>query len=192
VKRFAPILFFCRYVLLHPPLRMAAWAAAFFLALDLVVLVGFWGPAAFRHHWLEKSIGEYRRTEREMRQAGEYAGRYEQLVKKTDRLEAKWKNSATQADLIESLTRLSSKNKLKVVSQDFDVAPAKGGGQSLKQNLALVGNYTSIRHFLDDVESLPTLTVVEQARLERAGETGSKVRAILQLCTYIKPIGKGA
>jgi Tfp pilus assembly protein PilO len=191
LKTPATLLSFCRYALLHPKVKRAAWAACLLLALDLLVLALFWGPIAFQHYRLEKGIRDYRRAEREARQAQENSRQYEQLVKRAGSLEAKWETPVTQAQLIESLTRLSSKNGLKVISQDFDVAPARGGGQSFRQNLALVGGYTSLRRFLTGLESLPSLTVVEEARLEREGEGLSGVRASLQLSTFTKSPGKG-
>jgi hypothetical protein len=191
LKTPATLLGFCRYTLLHPKVKKAAWAACLCLVLDLLVLALFWGPVAFQHHRLEKGIRDYRRAEREARQAVENSQQYEQLVKRAASLEAKWETPVTQSELIESLTRLSSKNGLKVISQDFDVTPGKGGGQSFRQNLALAGSYASLRHFLAGLENLPSLTVVETARLEREGLAGSEVRASLQLSTFTKFPGKG-
>jgi hypothetical protein len=182
---------FFRYALLHPKVKRAALAASFFLVLDLVLLAVFWGPAAFRYYRLEKGIEDFRQAEKTTQQAREEAQLYGQLVKRVKVLESKWDTAVTQSGLIKSLTKLSAKNGLKVVSQDFDVAAARGGGRSFKQNLALVGTYTSLRRFLEDLENLPTLTVVQQARLERVGEAGGQVRAILQLCTYTQSPVKG-
>jgi hypothetical protein len=191
LKTPATLLGFCRYALLQPKVKRAAWAACLWLALDLLVLALFWGPAAFQHYRLEKGIQDYRRAEREARQAAENSQQYGELVKRAAGLEAKWETPVTQAGLIESLTRLSAKNGLRVVSQDFDVPPAKGGGQSFRQNLALEGSYASLRHFLAGLEILPSLTVVEQSRLEREGEDASRVRASLQLSTFTKSPGQG-
>jgi hypothetical protein len=191
LKTPASILAFCRYALRQPKVKRAAWAACLWLGLDLLVLALFWGPAAFQHHRLEKGIQDYRRSEREARQAVENSRRYEELVKRAANLEAKWETPVSQAGLIESLTRLCAKNGLRVVSQDFDVTPAKGGGQSFRQNLALVGSYSSLRRFLAGLEGLPSLTVVEQSRLERESEGASRIRASLQLSTFTKSSGQG-
>ena len=192
MNRLSASLGFCRYALKHPKVLRAARASAFFLALDLLVLVFFWGPLAFEHHRLVKGIGDYREAVLRDRRAREEGLRYGRLVGRVKVLEAKWSTPVTQAQLIESLTRLSRKNGLKVVSQDFDVDPAKGGGRTFKQNIALVGSYSSLRRFLADLENLATLTTVEKARLERAGDSGAEVRAVLELSTFTQSSGKGA
>ena len=174
----------------HPKVRKALVTFLGFLAADLVLMVVLWAPAAIRHHQLKKGIGEYHRAQEEALSAQETAAHYQELVRSTGSLLGQWENPVNQSGLIQSLTRLAAKSELKIISQDFDTAVSKGGGHLFKQNLSLAGTYGELRRFLADIENLPNLTVVEQTRLERAGEGGSQLRAFLQLCTYNNSSGE--
>lgn len=150
-----------------------------------MVLAFFWYPAAQVHYGLQREISRYHQAQEDASQAKETAEIYADLEKRVKVLDIKWNNSVTQSDLIGSLGKLASKNRLKIISQDFDAAAAKSDGNFFKQNLSLDGSYPALRHFLADLEVLPTLTIVKQACLERAGTEGSQVRANLELATYI-------
>jgi Tfp pilus assembly protein PilO len=176
------------FALKHPKMKMAFGTALGLGALDLLVLAFFWWPSAYQHHQWVKKTDDCRREQLEAGRAQETALRYGKLSKRVRLLETKWETAATQSALIESINRLASKDGLRVVSQDFEMENAKSGGKSLKQGLSLTGSYGSLKQFLADLENLKTLTVVEQARLERAGEGGSRVQAVLKLRTFSRPV----
>lgn len=176
----------------HPAVKRAAWALAGIGALDLLLLALFFGPAAWRHARLEDEIAGERRARLEAMHGEETAADYARLSKAAMVLGQKWRKNADQAGLVESLGRLSAQCGLKVVSQDFIVTDSKGGGKVFKQNLSLTGGYAGLRKFLKETDSLPNLTVVEQARFERAEGKGDGVRATLEIWTFSRPAGKGA
>jgi hypothetical protein len=173
----------------HPKVRRASGAALAFAGVDLLILAAFWMPAAWEHHRLEKALEDDRNAKLEASQAREFVLGYVRLSRLAEILEAKWKTPVTQAGLVESLTRTAALHRLKVLSQDFDEKSLPEGGTALEQNLSLSGDYASLREFLGSLESLPTLTVVSQARLERVGSSGGKVQATLLLLTYQKSPG---
>jgi hypothetical protein len=177
-------------VLGHPKVKRAAWTAVISLTLDLLILVFFWYPAARVHGEVQREISRYRQAREEASRARATVEIYAGLEKRVSVLESKWQEPVSQSDLIGSLGRLASRDKLKVVSQDFDLAATPGAGKFFKQNLSLDGSYPSLRRFLADLEGLPTLTVVKQARLERTGEKDGRLRANLQLSTYSKPLSE--
>ncbi|HXL73968.1 MAG TPA: GspMb/PilO family protein [bacterium] len=183
-KVLAAVLDFIGEALGHPKVKRAAWAAAGLLTLDFLVLAFVWYPAAQVHFGLQREISRYHQAREDASRAEESAEIYANLEKRVKVLDVKWNYSVTQSDLIGSLGSLASKNRLKIVSQDFDAVSPQSGGNLFKQNLSLDGSYPALRHFLADLEALPTLTVVKQARLERAGVEGSQVRANLELATY--------
>jgi len=180
---------FARDAWRHPKVKRAGLAAGILVLADLLILAGFWLPAALSHHRLESAIEARRSAKLAAARALETAQSYDRLSHRSEALEAKWKTPVTQSGLVESLTRSAARHGLKVLSQDFDVKSLPGGGRAYEQNLSLSGDYTSLRRFLSGLEDLPTLTVVEQARLEREGAAGGKVRAVLVLLTYQKTAG---
>ncbi len=176
---------FCFYSLKHPRVKVAAVAAIFIFGVNLILFLFFCMPAALQNHRLQRAIDDHQSKILEINRAQTLADRYENLSKRVSVLETKWASPNTQSELIRSLDRLAAKEGLKVVSQDFDLQPSGGSGKCFVQNITLTGNYVSLKKFLDELENLPTLTLVEQARLERIGE-GVQVRANLELTTYNK------
>jgi hypothetical protein len=179
------VLEFFFYSLKHPKVKLATGAAVFFLVLDLILFCFFWLPVALQNHRLQKGIEDHQKEVLEISRAQALADRYEYISKRVNILESKWASPVSQSELIRSLDRLAAREGLKVISQDFDLHPSVGNGECFIQNITLIGNYRSLRKFLDDLEDLSTLTLVEQARLERVGD-GAHVRANLVLTTYNK------
>jgi hypothetical protein len=180
---------FFLYSFRHPKIRRAAWVAAAFWGLDILVLAFFWLPTALHHHQLEGEINGYRRAERAARESEAEAERYGRLKTRVQSLEAKWEVPATQSSLIESMDGLAVRLGLKILSRDFD-AP-NGGPRAFRQTLTLLGSYTSLRRFLDGLEDLSTLTVVQQVQIESPGEDSSNIRATLRLSTFLKSPDRG-
>lgn len=176
----------------HPGLRRAAWAALGLVAADLLLFASFFGPAAWRHLRLEEEIAADRRARLEALHDADERKNYDQLTQRAGVLEAKWRKPADQSALVQSLARLTRECGLKVVSQDFDVEDARDGGKIFKRNLTLTGAYPALRRFLREIGQSPNLTVVEQARLERAGEKGGNLRSTLELWTFSRPTGREA
>lgn len=176
----------------HPKVQRAAWAALAAALLDLVVLAFFWMPSALSHRNLEKAVDDHRAARLEAERSLETAQAFDRLSRRAKLLESKWETPVTQAGLVESLTRAAAKRRLKVLSQDFGLKSLPGGGKAVEQNLSLGGDYPGLRGFLDDLDNLPTLTVVRQARLERVGSGGGAVRATLFLSTYQKSPSGGS
>ncbi len=173
----------------HPKIRRAGWAALTAALADFAILAAFWAPAAWSRHQLEKAIDANRSARLEAARTLQTAEAYSRLSRLAGVLEAKWNTPATQAGLVESVTRSASRHRLKVLSQDFDVKSLPEGGTAFEQNLSLSGDYPCLREFLDGLEDLPTLTLVRQARLEREGTGAIQVRAVLELWTYQKTPG---
>lgn len=182
---------YTRNALGHPKARRAFGAAAALLALDLLLAVLWWGPAAAQKHQFEKGIEDNRRAKLEALNIRDTTAQFEKLTQRINSLEARWNNPANQSGLIRSLTKLTRQCGLKVVSQDFDVVNSKGAGKSFKQHLSVSGTYPALRRFLSELDNLSSLTVAESTRMERAGEQGSQVRATLELCTYAKVSSQG-
>jgi len=186
------IMEFCFYSLKHPRVKIAAMAVGFIFGVNLILFGFFYMPVALRNHQLQKAIDDHQNKISEINREQALIGRYENLSKRVSFLETKWAASNSQSELIRSLDRLAAKEGLKIVSQDFDLQPSGTGGKCFVQNITLLGNYKSLKIFLDELENLPTLTLVEQARLERVGE-GAQIRANLELTTYSKsPFEKGS
>lgn len=180
----APFGEFLPHAIRHPKVRMALRVLAGLCCLDLLVAAFFFCPAAWRHHQLAGGIAAYRNSQREAAEARQRALQYGELLQRVSVLEEKWKAPAAQSALISAVNRFASRNGLRVVSQDFESEKTKTGVESLNQEISLQGSYRALRGFLADLEDLGTLTVVEQTRLERAGQGGNSLRAVLKLRTF--------
>lgn len=190
MRLLSSVLYSFLYTLKHRSVKRVLIAAGILLAVDFLLFGFFWWPAAWHHHELQKQIDQVRFHQQEAQQALETAQDYVSLTKLSKSLESKLETPTTQSKLIEFLTRLASQNSLKVISQDFD-SKEEGPAGAFKQNVNLEGTYTSVRHYLSDLENLPTLTLVRQIRMESAGEESGRVRVFLTLLTLEKSSMRG-
>lgn len=180
------------YALRHPKVKRAYGAASGFLTLAFVVFLFFFLPFAIHHHQLAGGIADYREAQWERDKAQEASKNFALVSQRAGVLEKQLGAHETQSSLVGLLSRLASKNGLKVVSQEFSGKESAGSGQTLTQDLTLQGSYPSLRSFLTGLENLPALTVVEEAHIERMGEGGRGIRVVLKLTTFQRHPGEGS
>ncbi len=179
------------YATRHPLVRRIAWVDAALLALVLAT-TGFWWPAHSAHRAVLAQTEETRRLMVEAMHSAELARAYQRAAQAVERIERKLDVPVKQAALVEALGKLARKHGVRIVSESFDEGKMQGSYQATVLDLSVQGKYGEVRAFLGEVSTLPTLVVIQEARLERLRESAGSIRAQLQLVAYRALTAKSA
>ena len=180
-----PLLEGWRYTACHPWIK-AALASLSLLLIMAGVAFGYWWPAEREHRSLMAQIETQRRVTVDALQAAEIARAYRTARSAAEVLERKLNASGGQADLVKSIERIAAKRRVRIVSQTYEEAKAKGEYSPLFLDIGLQANYSSLREFLADLHTLPVWIEVQEMNLERSREQAGLIKAGLRLLTYRK------
>lgn len=178
-----------RYGLRHPLARTGLRA----LLGALLVLGGalvLWWPAQRVDSGLQSQINAKRRALIEAQQADELLYRYAGAQQSVPALEKKLEQSVSQAQLVESLSRLAHRHGVRVASETYEEGRSAGGQSLLLAELTVQGSYGAVRNFLRDLPTLPMWTEVHEVRFE-AARGSATVRGRIRVATYRAAAGGG-
>lgn len=179
-----------RYNVRHPLARLGVRA----LLAAGTVLVGalaLWWPAQHADSGLQAQIAAKRRALVEVQQADELLRLYTSAQKSVPLLEKKLEQSVSQAQLVDSLSRLARQHGVRVASETYEEGRSSGGQALLLAELTVQGSYGAVRNFLRDLPTLPMWTEVHEVRLE-AARGSAAVRGRIRVATYrAAPAGGG-
>lgn len=173
------------HCLRHPAIKAGIIATLVSIALALAVVIGFWRPVHREAQTLMESIEAKRKETVNALYSAEIARTYADAAKRIDGLERKLNLPSPQAALVTHLSALAKKHQVKILTQSYDAGKELEGYKPLYLELGLQGGYASLRQYLQDLKTLPTLSSLQEAALnaqERAGE----IKAHLRLVTYYK------
>jgi Tfp pilus assembly protein PilO len=170
-----------RYCFRHPAVRSGAWACAV-AAGAAVVSLALWWPAHDRMQNLQSQFSDAKRELIDRQQLMKGLTAYESAQKSAASLQAKLEYGGTQAQLVEDISRLARSQGVRIVSEAYEEDRRRGGSHSvLNADLAVQGDYRSLRGFIDGLGSLPSWSEIDSVELERAREAGvinGKVRIV--------------
>lgn len=185
MNRLRPLLESWRYAARHPAVR-AALASLSLLLIMVGIAFGYWWPADREHRSLMAQTDTQRRAAVETLQAADVARAYRTARSATEVLEQKLNTPGGQADLVKSIERIAAKRRVRIVSQAYEEAKAKGEYLPLYLDIGLQANYSSLREFLMDLHTLPVWVEVQEMNLERSREHAGSIKAGVRLLTYRK------
>ena len=172
-----------RYAARHPAVKAALTSLAF-LVIMAGVAFGYWWPAHREQRDLIAQIETQRRATVDALQAVEVARAYQAAKSTAGTLEQKLNAAGGQADLVKSIERIAAQRGVRIVSQAYEEAKAKGQYSPLYLDIGLQANYSSLREFLADLHTLPVWIEVQEMNLERSREHAGLIKAGLRLLTY--------
>lgn len=178
-----------RYGARHPLARTGVRALLGAVLVMAAALV-FWFPAQHTNARLEAQITAKRRTLVETKQADELLRLYASAQKSVPLLEKKLEQSVSQAQLVDSLSRLARQHGVRVASETYEEGRSAGGQALLLAELTVQGSYGAVRNFLRDLPTLPMWTEVHEVRLE-AARGSAAVRGRIRVATYRAPPAGG-
>jgi len=179
-----------RYSARHPLARTGVRVLLGAVVVMAVTLV-YWWPAQHANAGLEAQITAKRRTLVETQQADELLRLYASAQKSVPLLEKKLEQSVSQAQLVDSLSRLARQHGVRVASETYEEGRSAGGQALLLAELTVQGSYGAVRNYLRDLPTLPMWTEVHEVRLE-AARGSAAVRGRIRVATYrAPPVGRG-
>lgn len=185
MNRLRPLLENWRYAARHSVIK-AALASLAFLVIMAGVAFGYWWPAEREHRSLMAQIETQRRVTVDALQAAEIARAYRTARSAAEVLERKLNASGGQADLVKSIERIAAQRRVRIISQAYEEAKAKGEYSPLYLDIGLQADYSSLREFLADLSTLPVWVEVQEMNLQRLREHTGLIKAGLRLLTYRK------
>lgn len=178
-----------RYSVRHP-LARAGVRVLLGAALMLGGALALWWPAQHASDGLQAQIAAKRRALVETQQADELLRRYAGAQQSVPVLEKKLGQSVSQAQLVESLSRLAHRHGVRVASETYEEGRSTGGQALLLAELTVQGGYSAVRNFLRDLPTLPMWTEVHEVRFE-ATRGSATVRGRIRVATYRAAPGGG-
>lgn len=185
MNRLRPLLENWRYAARHPAVKTAL-ASLSLLLIVAGVAFGYWWPADREYRSLMAQLDTQRRAAVEALQAADMARAYHTARSAADVMEQKLNAPGGQADLVKSIERIAAKRRVRIVSQAYEEAKAKGEYLPLYLDIGMQANYSSLREFLADLHTLPVWVEIQEMNLERSREHYGSIKASVRLLTYRK------
>jgi Tfp pilus assembly protein PilO len=169
-----------------PPLRIALFVCAGFMALTLITATGIWWPAHREHEAAQLDLEEKTQQLVLLIQADDIGRAYRSTLETVPRLEKKLSLDMSQAELVNILGKLASRSGARLLAQSFDERKVQQGPPIMTVELSLEGPYVAVRGFMLGLSGLSVWCEVEDMRLERAREGAGLIRAQMHLIVYRK------
>ena len=174
-----------RHSLRHPLVR-AGLAATALLVPAAVVVIAMWWPLHEQKLQLEEEVTALTESIRDRAGVAAAAAAYTRSKQGAALLEAKLKHAATQAQLVDDLSRLARANGVRIVSETYEEIRRPSGQALLNADLVVRGSYASTRKFLQALSTLPTWSEIDEVTLEKGREPNT-IAGKLRIVTYRAP-----
>jgi hypothetical protein len=106
-----------------------------------------------------------------------------------EQIEKRLDASVTQVSLVQHLTSLAKQHKVKIVAETYEEGKPKDGYLPLIHELTLQAGYPELRGFILGLQILPTVTIVQEATLERSSNA-TLLKAHVRMVTYSRASGR--
>ena len=164
--------------------KRAMWVGAAGVVLAILVVLAYWWPMQYKKQQLAEEVNTLRRVLVSDAEAEQLLREYKKAKKQVTQLQTKLKHQSSQSDLVRNIGKLARKHRIRIISEAYDQTTAKGSYRGLVLNLQLQGRYAAIRAFVYGIPTLPSWTVVQDARFSALRSSGRQVKANLRLVTY--------
>lgn len=172
----------------HPRVRASIALLLASLLLLVIVGAGYWWPASNASENLISGINAKRLEISSADSNARIAKASGRAVQQLARIEKKLDASVTQAALVQNLAALARRHHVKIISESYEEGKSKDGYASLTHELTLQAAYPELRSFIDDLQGLPTFTIVQEANIGYSSNS-SAIRAQLDMITYRRTAG---
>ncbi|MBI3560341.1 MAG: hypothetical protein HY080_01295 [Gammaproteobacteria bacterium] len=178
-----------RFSLRHPRVRMSLWVLVAGLGLLVTTYGVYWWPAWRTTEALRASIAIRRHTLVDADFNNKLAIAAQRASLQIEQIEKRLDASVAQVTLVQQLGALAQRNRVKILSETYEEGKPKDGYTSLVHELTLQADYSTLRGFLLGLQQLPTVTIVQEATLERLPNS-TFIKAHVRMVTYSRLSGK--
>lgn len=186
IKAYIPAV---KYAMNHPGVKTTGLVMLACIVLLIIALI-IWVPFYIKHLNLSSTIEGYRNSIYASQNEKRIAKIYSRSNKTVNKIYKKLGSKKGQAEHVKLLDKILQKRRLTVVNETFETEEREDGYFVLTQELAIHGDYLSLRKFILELDRLPTWTVVQALKIEKLHSYGSKVKAVLKMSTYRIEPGK--
>lgn len=171
------------FSLRHPRLRASLYLSTFSTLLVIILGLIYWWPAVHLKKNLINEMNELRLSISKAEHNIQLAHAVEMANLQLALVESKLNVSTTQADLIHNISTMARRHNVKIDSETYEEGKNKDGYEQLAHEITVHAGYAELRAFIDDVQQLPTLTVIQEAIVSRSSNS-KDIRAQLSIVTY--------
>ena len=168
----------------EPSVRRAIIVCVASIALALMVLLLYWLPIRHSKQSTTEQVNTLRRVLVSDAEAEQIKNAYTLANKQVTTLHKKLARQSSQSDLVQHIGQLARKHGVRILSETYDKTENKSSYQGLVLNLQIQGRYASTRNFVLAIPSLPSWTVVQEARMVSHRGAGKQVKTSLRLVSY--------
>jgi len=175
------------HALRYPRIRLGLRGLAV-AGLTLMAVMGVvWWPNWHVASGLHRQIDAQRRANVETVNAIAVAASAERATVQLEHLQQKLRSATSQAALVDNLSKLARQAQVKILSESYEQGKTQDGTAPLVHELVVQGSYRNVRQMLVSLQSLPSLTIIQDAALSRDVRSGL-VKAHMRLLTFRKAI----
>lgn len=182
-----------RYCLKHPWLRLGMIVLSALLVLNLLLGIGWWGPARLAYSDALAQFAIKRMQWRETQHAVEMTAAYQQAQIAVAQMEQKLGVELNQAQTVQMLGKLAAVQKVRILSQAFDAGQKNATLDVMHVDLVVQGRYQGLRGMLVELSRAPVWMEVMELHMERAANDEAAIKCRMSLVIYqaVRPARKG-
>lgn len=176
------------FSLRHPRVR---WCLGILLVMTVVILmmVAYGWPVWRSTQQLQAEIENRRHALVNANFSAQLTAAAQRAALQIENIEKRVDASLTQVALVQHLSALAKLHKVKILSETYEEGKPRDGYTPLVHELTLQADYASLRGFLLGLPQLPTVTMVQEATLERPS-TSLLIKAHVRMVTYSRARGQ--
>ncbi|MCW8957140.1 MAG: type 4a pilus biogenesis protein PilO [Gammaproteobacteria bacterium] len=152
----------------------------------LVILsdILYFGPQRDRHQQLHNQVDGLRQQLLSLKLLNDPAKNLLSLTQNVQQINNKLNYHVDTFRLSKLILDLSKQHGLRIIRQTNSEDEGNGEWKALKQSLSIEGSYRQIRAFIDGIYQLPTMTIIQQASLQKKSDDKRQLTGSLLLLTY--------
>ena len=173
-----------RYVMRHPLLRTGVVTTLALLAGLLIVSLAWWGPMKLEQWNTAAAIDARQLALQDAQRAAQLSKANSNAMTTIALLEKKLHAELNQAQAVQLLSQLATRQKVRILSQSFETGKKQDQIETLYIDLTLLGDYHGIKGMLAELPRMNGWIEVLEANMANAAKGGKQVKCQLSLAIY--------
>lgn len=150
----------------------------------MMVYGALWHPAMTEYQKINDEIAQTKRLVITQMAHNKMAERYPTLLASTQNTFEKINTPTLQSAFNEKMSQLVNKHRIHVLNETNVAGVSKKGFTPLLQEMTLQGEYTEIKAFLTELDTLPYWTEIQNINISRISVSSQEVNATVLIKIY--------
>lgn len=143
----------------------------------------YFGPQRDQYYQLQNQLNDLRAQLMSLKSLNDPGNNLESLNHNVAQINSKLIFAADSLKLSKLMLELSKQHGVQIIRQS-NSEDTSASGLILKQSLSVEGSYRQIRGFIDGIYRLPSMTIIQQLRLQKKSGNKKLLTGSLLLLTY--------